>query len=309
MKKQYLIILVCISFLLPCSLLAKPIEISITVDDIPAAGDAKPKPSRLENLKKFVASLEKHNVPEVYGFLNGILVDNMAERHKALDIWMKKDRLLGNHTYSHNGLNRLKSAAYIKDIEDNEHLLLDYAKSIKELKVFRYPFLEEGANNAERYNVRSYLSRRKYRIAQVSIDSSDWAWLPAFLECQKNSNTEGIKKLQESFVRYVIQKVDYTQSISEKIWGNQRYIPHILLLHLSASTSHFLDALLSSLKEENVKFISSKKAIFDPFYNEDTGYLGVTGKDYITQALETRKLSFPDISPPQIPGNLKSFCK
>lgn len=252
---------------------------------------------------KIIETLKSNKIPEVYGFVNAKLVKNMPEHQEILKQWKAAGYLLGNHTYSHLDYVNSSTEDFIFDIEKNENTLIDYANNIKEIKVFRYPFLNEGENNLKRYALRSYLSRRNYRIAQVTIDFEDWAWLAPLNRCLAKGFTldsPKILELKKSYLDHAMLNYSASLRNSEIIWGRNK-IKHILLLHLNAPTSLWLGDLFKQLKRMKVNFISSKDALWDSFYDEDTTYTGVTGKTFIMQALETRKISFKNIIIPVTP--------
>lgn len=278
-------------------------QLSITVDDLPSSGSETINMSKTIIASKIIETLKSNKIPEVYGFVNAKLVKNMPEHQEILKQWKAAGYLLGNHTYSHLDYVNSSTDDFILDIEKNESTLIDYASNIKEIKVFRYPFLNEGENNLKRYALRSYLSKRNYRIAQVTIDFEDWAWLAPLNRCLAQGLTHESSKIQELKKSYLDHAMlNYSASLknSEIIWGRNK-IKHILLLHLNAPTSLWLGDLLKQLKTMKVKFISSKDALRDSFYDEDTTYNGTTGKTFIMQALETRRISLKNIKIPVTP--------
>lgn len=181
----------------------------------------------------------------VYGFLNGIQALNQEKRFEVLRRWKKAGHYIGNHTFSHKGLSKSTVAECKQEIEKNESLLIDFADTIKELKVFRYTYLEEGDTKEKRYEIRSYLDRRKYKIAHVSIDTSDWYWLEAFAKCASKDNSLGMQQLKKSFLEYSKLNIKYTDDLSKLIWGKS--IPQIMLMHINAFTTFVLDDFLKFL--------------------------------------------------------------
>lgn len=279
------------------------IQVAITFDDIPASGGAPLTLSRSQVTDKIIETLKKNKIGGVYGFLNGILVKNMKEREEILAKWKSAGHLLGNHTYSHLDLALVTAEKYIEDIERNESILIDYGSTIEEIKVFRYPFLGEGETQEKRYQIRSYLLKRKYKIAQVSIDFDDWYWLEPYHRCLKNNLQDKILELEKKYVEHAISRLKYMDQLSHFIYGEKREIKHILLLHFSSVTAYFLDRLLYELGKQNLNWISLNEAISDPIYKEDTSFLGAVGKTFFIQALESRSLNYSKVKQPQTPIN------
>lgn len=115
------------------------VELGITIDDIPAAGPDAPFITRQEISDKIIKNLQNNKIPEAYGFLNGILLFDTDLQKKILTDWKNSGHLLANHSFSHLNLAKVSAEEYIKDIKKNDAILVDYATTISELKVFRYP--------------------------------------------------------------------------------------------------------------------------------------------------------------------------
>ncbi len=282
-------------------------KIALTVDDLPASGIDVKGYDRLAIVDQFTAALKKNKVKGVYGFLNGIQAINQEKRIEVIKRWKKAGHYLGNHTWSHKGLTKSSIEEYQNEIEKNESLLIDHASSINELKVFRYTYLEEGNTKEKRYGIRSYLKRRNYRIAQVSMDTRDWYWLEAFSKCASADNQKGMEKLKKSFLDYSSKNIKFTDELSKRIWGKSP--PHIMLMHINAFTTYVLDDFLALVRKEGASFVDAKKQIFNKFYDEDSTFIHEEGKTYILQAMETRNLHFKDLKIPQLPENLNSYCE
>ena len=272
-------------------------NIAITFDDLPSAGDEVFNMSKKQISDLIIANLKKEKFRDVYGFMNGKLAVNMAERLNILKDWKTAGFSLGNHTYSHLSYSKHTPEEFINDIEKNESVLIDFASDIKELKLLRLPYLEEGNTKEKRYALRSYLSKRGYRIAQVTIDFKDWSWQPPLSRCLKLGKSEKIQELKEHYLRSAINNYRSMKKISMIIWG-MKEIKHILLLHFNAPSALWLPDLIQAFKKEGAKFIGAKAAIQDPFFDEDTTYVSEVGQNYIMQAMDSRKIKVePNLVP------------
>ena len=269
------------------------VQLAITVDDLPAAGPEAAHLGRTQAAQKMLDALQTYRVPEVYGFVNGILAENMEERLKILSLWKKAGHLLGNHTYAHVSLSETSPDNFNLDIARNESMLLDYASTIEELKVLRFPFLLEGDNLEKRYAVRSYLARRKYRIAQVTADSEDWLFNDSYLRCLKAKDMNAVKEIKTRYLAFVEKGVVMGVEAAEKVYGSQRNPPQIHLFHLNIISAEMMGEILSRFKDRGVAFISSRMAILDKVFDEDTAMPISVGKTFYQQALESRKLDEP----------------
>jgi peptidoglycan/xylan/chitin deacetylase (PgdA/CDA1 family) len=287
----------------------KTIEIGITIDDLAAAGIDATSISREEISNKIIEALSYHKVPEAYGFVNGILIQDAKLKSKILNDWKKSGHLLGNHTYSHSNLAKVDSEYFIQDIEKNESTLIDHASNFEELKVFRFPYLMEGSNQEKRYAIRSYFSERKYKIAQVSIDSGDWKYNEAFIRCKDAKNTATEKEIIDKYILNVSSVLKYQDKLSKLIYGINRKTPHVLLLHYNALNAFALKDLLEQLKKMNVKFIPSPIAINDQIFQMDPAVYMNEGIPFYEQVRRSLKLKYEEPLPENHSNWLKNLCK
>lgn len=302
---KYLLLL---AYFISSSCFAK-IKIGITVDDLPAAGSNYPGINRLEISKKYLKTYKNYNYPPQYGFLNGVYLEGMKERYEILSLWKKAGHYIGNHTYSHNGLGQLGDEKFKKDIEDNESFLIDFASSISELKWLRYPFLDEGGTEKLRYSVRSYLKKRNYRVAQVSIDSADWHFNSAYIRCLEKNDIDNSKKIIKSFVETLEKIIIHREQEAQFIWGAQKELNHVLLLHLSPLLADAASSIFKMFEKNKWEILDANLALQDKTYEEDTAYINKNGKDYIIQSLISRGFEKRTLSAPQVPSFVNSVCK
>ncbi|APJ02577.1 polysaccharide deacetylase family protein [Silvanigrella aquatica] len=268
------------------------VELGITIDDLPAAGPDIPFMTRQEVSDKLIKTLKEKKVPEVYGFANGTLLYNTEMQKKILTDWKKAGYLIGNHTFAHLNLKNVSAEEYIKDIERNESVLIDHASSVSELKVFRYPYLMEGENLDKRYSVRSYFKNRNYKIAQVSIDSSDWDFNEAYLRCKKLNLKEKENELVEKYIKNIVEVLKYNEALSKYIYGQNRKTPQVLLLHFNSLNANYLGLVLDKINKMNVKFVSASKAFNDSIFQEDSAIPMASGLPFYEQVRRSHNLKF-----------------
>lgn len=285
------------------------VELAITFDDLPAGGPNSVKINRTTDSNKILAALKKHKVAKSYGFINGVLAKNMAEHTAILANWSNSNHLLGNHTFSHKDLSIVSADEYIRDIEQNETILIDYASSIEELKVFRYPFLHEGESHAKRYAIRSYLAKRNYTIAQVTIDFEDWSFNEAYVRCLDENKLEEQEKIKKMYLESALLRYDRAVEKSGRIYGKQAKVPQILLLHVNPLTAELLDELLTLFSKRKAVFVDADIVIKNPIFKEDTSVEMSVGMSYWSQIKVSRKLKWPDLKESHMPRlQLANMC-
>lgn len=276
-------------------------KVAITFDDLPAAGSENPLQSRIEVAKIIIKTLQSHKITKVYGFVNGILAKEMDERRQILKLWKQSGFLLGNHTFSHLDFGKVSADEFIQDIEKNEPILIDHVSELAELKWLRYPYLQEGETKEKRYAVRSYLAKRNYRIAPVSIDLDDWSWNEPYLRCLAKDQKSTLTELERSFEKHSLARLEFADKIVKKIYGSKKSYSHILLLHFNSATAHYLDRLLTAYEKHDVQWVTFQDAMMDPVNNEDMVFFGPTGKTNLLQGAESRRLNLSELVQPQVP--------
>lgn len=266
------------------------IEMALTIDDIPAHETEAPGLSRLEIHKKILATLKKHNLKGVYGFLNGGKISTTPDGEKIVQEWVKAGQNLGNHTLTHQWLAKVSADTFIHEISSNEEFLKNYSTK-PNWKWFRYPFLAEGDSLEKRNAIRDYLLKNNYKTAQVTVDSNDWAWNDPYSRCLGTKDQKSIQWLKSTFLKNAEAELTQVEEWSKKLFN--RSIKHVLLIHVGSLTSEVLDDLLSLYKRKGVKFISLEQASKDPLYSEDPQITMTYGLPLVSQWAQKKGMWIP----------------
>ena len=281
-------------FFLLLSMAFAQVEMAITVDDLPSHGQLANGTTRLELTEKMLKIFKKHQVPEVYGFINAERVFRKPELKSVLEAWVAAGYPLGNHVYSHPDLNKNSIEDFQTEILQNEPILKELSGAYN-WKMFRYPYLHEGETLEKRNAIRKFLFANDYQIAQVTIDFEDWAWNDPYARCKNSDNSKAIKRLRKSFHEGARWSLTHAQKIAEGLY--QRPIKHILLLHVGAFTTDQLDELLSYYKQQGVRFIPLSEALKDPIYAHDPKQADVRAAEFTYQVLRERGLTADQFDP------------
>jgi peptidoglycan/xylan/chitin deacetylase (PgdA/CDA1 family) len=124
-------------------------QVAFTFDDLPAHGPLPPGETRMAVAEKVLKALKKAHMPPVYGFVNGVAVEEHPETAAVLAVWRAAGDPLGNHTWSHMNLNQHSLEQFEEDTQKNEALLELQMKGM-DWKWLRYPFLAEGDTAAKK---------------------------------------------------------------------------------------------------------------------------------------------------------------
>ena len=286
----------------------EPIEVAITVDDLPRmavphAGNAD------EVLHRMVAAFERHHLPPVTGFVNGKRIEEHPEDRAALEQWVRAGNLLGNHTWSHMDLARNPLPVFYADVRKNEDLLESVQGAPRpgsDWRVFRYPFLQEGTSQSTREAVRSYLFARGYRIAEVTVDFEDWQWFPIYSRCSGGADDRGIDKLRVRYRRAARDTLLDADRLARTLFG--RRIRQVLLLHAGEFTADMIEDLLDEYEAMGVRFVSLDEALKDSVYHLDPRFARSWGSPFLYQVRTALRGDDPNSKWPPYP-ELSALCQ
>jgi peptidoglycan/xylan/chitin deacetylase (PgdA/CDA1 family) len=272
---------------------ARPIDVAITVDDLPHHGVDVPGQSRLAIHQAFVSAFRAHHLPPVYGFVNGGPLDRHPEDRAALEAWVAAGNPLGNHTRTHPDLHQMTVDAYLADLDANEPLLreLEQGAGERTWKVFRYPFLLEGTDLPSRARIREQVLARGYRIAQVTVDFYDWAYNAPYARCLARHDQKGLAALKKSYLDDAGVWLHWADAAARALFG--RPIEHILLLHIGAFDATVIGDLLTEYEKLGVRFVTLDQALADPAYAVEQRAPRALGGTYLEQVREARGTADP----------------
>lgn len=249
------------ALLLSASALAEP-QVALTFDDLPAHGVLPAGMTRLQIAEAAIAALKAGGIPPTYGLVNASLID-AEPAAPVLTAWRQSGNLLGNHTFSHPGLSKVGVAAFEADTIKNETVLAKQAGA-SDWHWFRYPFLDEGNNDAERGEIRRFLAGRGYKIAAVTVGLNDWDYPAPYARCLAKHDSAAIATLEAMYLKRAEEGLTYSRALSAAAYG--RDIAYVQLLHIGAFQIHMLPKLIALYKAKGVRFISLEAAEKDPFY-------------------------------------------
>jgi len=257
-------------------------KIAITFDDLPAVSVPASETCDLAALKantaKLLATLASREIP-VVGFVNeGRICKSLGPEAlpSLLNMWLDAGAELGNHTFSHVDIDVTTVAAYEADVIRGEavtrKLLSERGRT---LRYFRYPFLNTGPNQDTKTAVESFLRRRGYTVAPVTIGSNEWMFAAIYADAKERGDLGTMKLVTDAYVPYMERVLSYFERASSRLFD--REISQVLLLHASALNADTLDQLLAMLQSRGYQFVTLAEALQDPAYETPDTYLGADG--------------------------------
>jgi len=246
---------------------AEGFDVAITVDDLPAQGDLPEGVTELDLTEAYIRALKAHQVPEAYGFVNAAKLERLTGGARVLDQWVAAGFPLGNHGYTHMNLGRAPSLeAWIADIKANEPAIASRMAG-KNWHVIRMPNLSGGGHGERHDGAVNWLKASHYRIAEVSLNFSDWAYTAPYNRCLAKGDTAAIARMEAYYLHQVDREIRLTQARSQKVYG--RVIPQVLLTHLGSFAAHMLPQVLERLEAAGARFVTLEAVQSDPAYMQE----------------------------------------
>ena len=266
-------------------------RIAITFDDLPWVMLRNAPPANLATEHaRLIAALKQAGVP-VIGFVNeGLLYRNdtlRPERVRMLKDWLDAGFELGNHTRWHSDLNAVGVRRFEHGILGGERILRPMlAKRGLKPHWFRYPFLRTGTTIKDKAAVEAFLARHGYRVAPVTVNTSEWVFALAYRRAiAANASEETLQRLRDEYVTYMQAELGYYEQRSMALLGYE--IPQALLLHASELNADTCTALLSAIRNRGYRFVTLAEATRDPAYRRPDTYTDALGTSWINRWAKT----------------------
>ncbi len=245
-------------------------DIAITVDDLPDHGNKPVNMSRVEIADAYLAALKAHGVPQAYGFVNAVGIEREPGSEAVLDHWRAAGYPLGNHTWSHQNIRQVGLAAFEADLEKGEAAVSARMQG-QDWHVLRFPFLSAG-EGADHDGIITYLKAHNYRIADVSMSFSDWAYTEPYNRCVAKGDEAAIAQLKTQYMSGVHAEITRELAVSQVVYGRQ--IKHVLLTHIGGFSAIMLPQVLDALDQAGAHYVTLEEAESDPAYAETDAKAG-----------------------------------
>lgn len=232
-------------------------RIAITIDDF----DIQDTPllSGEARSQAILAALDRFGV-QAAGFPAGKLVDSESGARYLRD-WSAAGHILGNHSYSHPRFERLDSAAAVAELLKCESLLSPY-RTFR--KMFRFPFLAEGATGEERDRLREVLRVTGYRNAHVTIDTSDWYLNSRMIRKLRAEPGADLGPYRRYYLDHLWERATYYDGLAKALLDGP--VTHTLLLHHNLAAGLFLRDALAMFREKGWRLANAAEALDQPLF-------------------------------------------
>jgi peptidoglycan/xylan/chitin deacetylase (PgdA/CDA1 family) len=217
----------------------------------------------------------------------------------VLKTWLDAGLELGNHTYSHRDFNRMPLEDFEKDVIRGEQMLKPMlAARGKSLRYFRFPFLHTGNEMAKKRAIESFLKKRGYEHAVVTIDNDEYIYAAVYMDALRRDDKSLAKRIAIDYIRYMESMFAFYERFSRETFAYEP--PQILLLHDYQLNADNLDDLAAMMKRRGYSFITIGEALRDPIYRRSDNYTGGQGLSWLLRWAPGNGAipkDWPDVSP------------
>lgn len=262
-----------------------PRVVAITVDDLPLAGEGWTG-NDLSTVRSINArmldALRAHGATAT-GFVNERdlhVRDEMDARIAVLRDWLEAGMDLGNHTFSHPGLQKTPLREYEDDVLHGEVItgrLL--AEQDREMRYFRYPFNQTGPDADTKNAFLQFLAVRGYRVAPFTVEHGDYIFDRVYGNALRDGDDDLAGRVRAAYLEQLGVAFDYAESLSVDTFG--RAIPQVFLIHVNRINGDCLEEMLDRIRERGYRFVSLDAALEDPAYRTEDAYVGPWGISWL----------------------------
>lgn len=227
--------------------IAQKKAIAITIDDLPFVGEY-----RNFHLNMMMNTMKDQKITAT-GFIiaKEVRPDNWEMLHKFRDAGFG----LGNHTYSHANLNKLKTREYIQEIKEADSLLLPV---LTEPKYFRYPYLAMSSGN-KKNKILCYLEKHHYQVAPITIDSKDFVFNQRLLSVPELGRRTYLEELKPFYLDFIWQQTLKAEEHTQ--YHHNQDQAQILLIHANLLNAYVLPDIIKLYKHKGYTFVSLENAL------------------------------------------------
>lgn len=239
-------------------------EIALSFDDAPRPDSALM--SGMERSERLVAALAEAQVKGAIFFAIGSRVDTQGD--ERLRRYQQAGHFIANHSHTHGFPHELGLEAYVADIAAADAVLRPYPGFIN---LYRFPYLNEGRDEALRDGIRAALIERDYRHGYVTVDNYDWYMEALLQRALEQGRPVNYGKLGALYVKLLLDAVNFYDAIAQATMG--RSPRHVLLLHENDLAALFVGQLVMALRRQGWSIIDGQQAYQDPIANVVTDTL------------------------------------
>lgn len=265
---------------------ARP-EVAVTFDDAPLVRfhSYASQADRALVIDSLTQALHRHGAPATV-FAIGSAVQDEASR-ALLRRWLAAGVDLGNHSFSHPRFDTLTEAEGREEIVRTAEALAPMAAAYgKPMKYFRFPYLVEGAGEADREAWCRVLAEEGLTDARVTLTHDDWKFNEAYARAEAAGDWAARYDIGQAYRDHVLNSVAHWDSLARDLFG--RPVRHVILFHVNRINRDYLGEILDGLRDRGFAFISLDEAYTDPLYREPDRWEAPAGTSFLERLKQSR---------------------
>jgi peptidoglycan/xylan/chitin deacetylase (PgdA/CDA1 family) len=239
-------------------------QAAITFDDFPG-GEALACQVAIGS--RIANALRARGVPAV-AFVNEGQLYRKGEVDSRIGIlrdWLDAGLELGNHTFSHVGIDSVSLPQYEEDVIRGETVTrMLMAEKGRPLRYFRHTQLRTGPTTEYREGLGAFLRNRGYTVAPVTVDTQDYMFAAVYADAKHRGDVALQRRVLDEYRLYVQENFSFHERLAVEVLG--REVRHVVLLHVNHLNADLIDELLATLEKRGYSFTSLEEALRDPAY-------------------------------------------
>lgn len=243
----------------------EPTALALTFDDLPyqTAGRRGPTapPERWDAVSRTIlAHLKDADAPAA------VFVNARWAPPELVATWRRTGATIGNHTASHLHVDRTPPDEWAADVRAAH-------EALGAVSWFRYPYLNQGRDQATAAAAEAALAAVGERNAPVTIPTVEWYLAQRYDE----STDDAVRaELAAAFVETTREAFAAARDLGERAArarGRTEPVPHVLLLHVNDLEADHLPQLLVALAADGARFAPLEEVLADPLFAEPPGVM------------------------------------
>lgn len=183
-----------------------------------------------------------------------------------LAVWLDAGLELGNHTFSHPGLNAFPVEDWLAEVDLGAEVTRPLlAARGQTLRWFRHPYLHTGETMEKKIAAAAGLAARGYTVAPVTLNNDDWMFAALYRRAEIAGDQALQARIGETYVAYMAQVLDHWEPYSAELTGG-REPAQILLLHANTLNRDWYPRVHALFLSRGYRFIPLEETLRDPVY-------------------------------------------
>ena len=244
-----------------------PRPLLITVDDLPLAGAAArgDTAARRATTEALLAVLKKHRIHAVAFVIAGNV--KTPDDEAILQRWLDDGHEIASHSHTHPSYTALTSEAYLADVASSRTALSAWLKPRQRtLRLYRFPYLQEGDTPAKVEAVRTALAAGGLRNVPVTLDGADWSFDQRWADAVGSGDAAAVDEVRQDYLAALRVGVTRAEALADRLLG--RRAPQVLLVHANAVGAANWDAMFTWLAARGHRFASADEVLADETFRD-----------------------------------------